>query len=428
MKVNVESVSSVEKKVSVEVEADRVTQALERAYRVISRQVKVPGFRQGKVPRRILEARFRDQVEQDVVQDLVAETYDQVVASEKLEPVALPSIAPERLEAGKEFRYEARVEVKPQVVVQDYKGLQYEAVEPADVAAGVEAELERLREQAAQMVPVEERTTATTGDYAMIDYEGFLGDEPIEGAKGEGITVKVEEGTLLEGKAPMLAGVPVGEAVDATVEFPEDYGVESLRGKTGRFRVTLHGLRQREVPALDDEFAKDLDRGVDNVEALRAQIRELAEKREADRLQGEQRRRVLAVLGEKNPFEIPNSMIERAIDMQVSEMVERLAQQGIDARQLGLDFGQMREGFREEATRRVRSSLLLDAVAEQEGLEAGEEDLSAHFKKLVEEFNLPEETIRAHFERDPKAKRNLSATLREEKALALLLAEAKVSS
>lgn len=427
MKVNVESVSSVEKKVSVEVEADRVTQALERAYRVLSRQVKVPGFRQGKVPRRILEARFRDQVEQDVVQDLVAETYDQVVAKEKLEPVALPSIAPERLEAGKEFRYEARVEVKPKVVVQDYKGLQYEAVEPADVDAGVEAELERLREQAAQMIPVE-RTTATTGDYAMIDYEGFLGDEPIEGAKGEGITVKVEEGTLLEGKAPMLAGVPVGEAVDAMVDFPEDYGVESLRGKTGRFRVTLHGLRQREIPALDDEFAKDLDRGVDSLEALRAQIRELAEKREADRLLGEQRRRVLAVLGEKNPFEIPNSMIERAIDMQISEMVERLAQQGIDARQLGLDFGQMREGFREEATRRVRSSLLLDAVAEQEGIEVGEEDLGAHFKKLVEEFNLPEETIRGHFERDPKAKRNLSATLREEKALALLLAEAKVSS
>lgn len=427
MKVNVEEVSPIEKKLSVEVDADRVTKALDRAYQALAREVKVPGFRQGKVPRRILEARFRDRVEQDVVQRLVTETYGEVVGSEKLTPVDNPVVTPEPLVAGKEFRYEARVEVKPVVVAKDYKGLTYEKVEPEVTDAKIDEELERLRQQAAQFVPIEERTAAITGDYAMIDYEGFLDDEPIPGAKGEGVTVKVEEGSLLEGNAPMLAGVTVGETIDAEVPFPEDFREESLQGKVGRFRVTLHGLRKREVPELDDEFAKDLERDVETLEALREQIRESMEAAEKERAERENRSRLLQALIDKNPFEVPKAMVERTIDVMLGGLIERLAQQGLDVRSMGLDFGAMREDARAEATQRVRTGLLLEAIANQEGIEVGEEDLEAHFQKIADDLKMPIAKVRAHFERDPEAKKSLSDSLREEKALALISAEAKVS-
>src|SRR5690606_9281668 len=239
MKVNVETLSPIEKKLSVEIDPERVEQEIERAYRGLSQRVRLPGFRPGKVPRRILEARFRDQVEQDVVQHLVEHSYLEAIASHDFVPVAPPVISPEKLERGKAFRYEARVEVKPKVEAKDYKGLEYTPSSYEVTDQMVEDELNRLREQFAEFVPVEDRKVGITGDYAVISYRGTLDGEEIAGAKGEGITVRIEEGSLLDGRAPMLAGVEVGQTITTDVTFPEDYSVESLRGKTAQFEVKL---------------------------------------------------------------------------------------------------------------------------------------------------------------------------------------------
>ena len=179
MKVNVETLSPIEKKLSVEVDPERVAQEIERAYRGLSQRVRLPGFRPGKVPRRILEARFRDQVEQDVVQHLVEHSYQEVVASHDFVPVSQPVITPEKLEPGKAFRYEARVEVKPVVQAKDYKGLEYTPSTFEVTDQMVEDELNRLREQLAEFVPIEDRKVGAEGDYAVISYRGTLDGEEI---------------------------------------------------------------------------------------------------------------------------------------------------------------------------------------------------------------------------------------------------------
>ena len=427
MKVNVETVSPVEKKLLIEVDADRVSKELERAYQGLSRSVRVPGFRQGKVPRRILEARYKDQVEQDVVQHLVEHTWREAVDQHDLFPVAQPVVSPERLEPGKSFKYEARVEVKPEVTAKDYKGLEYKKTEPSVTEQMVDDELNRIRESLAQLAPIEDRQTAQKGDYAIIDHEGFFDGKPLEGGKGEDVTVKVDEGSLLEGSAPMLEGRSIGETIETTVEFPPDYQDEKVRGKTATFQLTLKSLKRRDLPALDDELAKDLGGEAKTLEELKAKIREgltAAEQQRADR---ENRDALLKALVEKNPIEVPRALVERGTDLMVSGAAERFARQGLDIRQMGLDFRKIREDLREKATTEVKAALLLEAIAKQEGIEVTDDDLAEHYAKLARDVNMPEAKVRAHFERDADELNALKNRIREEKTLALLQREAKVS-
>lgn len=428
MKVNVETVSPVEKKLQIEVDADRVSQELERAYKGLSRSVRIPGFRQGKAPRRILEARYKDQIEQDVVQHLVEHTWREAVDEHDLFPVASPVVSSDKLEAGKPFKYEARVEVKPEITAKDYKGLVYEASKIDVTDAMIDDELSRIQDQLAQLMPIEDRTTAQTGDYAVIDYEGTLDGEPLEGGKGEEITVKVDEGTLLEGNAPMLAGVEIGATADTEVEFPPDYQMESVRGKKAQFKITLKALKHREVPALDDELAKDLGGEAKTLDELKAQIREGLEKGEQARVDRENREKLFRALIEKNPIEVPKALVERGIDLMVAGAAERFQRQGLDIRQMGLDFRKIREDLREKATEEVKAALILEAIARQEGIEPGDEDLAAHYEKLASEVGMAADAVRAHFERDPEELRGLQSRLREEKTVALLQSEAKVSA
>ena len=183
MKVNVESVSPIEKKLSIEVEADRVAKEIERAYRGLARQVRIPGFRQGKAPRRVLETRYRDQVEQDVARQLIEDAYREAVEKEDLFPVSNPVVSPDKLEPGHNFRFEARVEVKPEVEAKEFKGLPFTAAKEGSIDSMVDDELERIRQQLAHFVPVEDRQVGVTGDYAVIDYAGTQNGEPIEGRR-----------------------------------------------------------------------------------------------------------------------------------------------------------------------------------------------------------------------------------------------------
>ncbi|HWV38651.1 MAG TPA: trigger factor [Vulgatibacter sp.] len=426
MKVEVETVSPVEKKLSIEVEADRVATEFERAYRTLARQVRIPGFRQGKAPRRILESRYKDQVEQDVARHLMETSYREAVDAQDLFPVGSPVVSPDKLEAGKSFRFEARVEVKPEVSLSKVKGLELERSKAEVTDAMIDDELERLRQQLAQFAPIEDRQTASTGDYAVVDYVGTQGEEEIPGAKGDDVTLKVDEGSLLEGNAPQLAGVPVGETIEVPVEFPPDYQVESLRGVTGRFFLTLKSLKRREVPDLDDELAKDLGGKSTTLAELREEIRqnlqELADRRAAQ----ENREKLLQALVAANPVEVPRSMIERAIDSMIMGGLERFERQGVDVSKLGLDIPKLREDLRGEATSRVKAALLLEAVAKQESIEVGDDEIAAEYARLAAETQMPEAKVRAHFEKSASEKEGLRQRLLEDKTVAMLEREAHV--
>ncbi len=425
MKVNVETLSSIEKKLSIELDAERVAKEIDRAYKGLARQVRVPGFRQGKVPRRILEARYKDQVEQEVLQSLVSLGYREAVDSHDLFPVGNPVVSPEKLEQGKPFKFEARVEVKPEVEAKDWKGLEYEPAKAEVTDKMVDDELERLRDQLAQLVPIEDRKAALEGDYASIDFVGTVDGKEFGGGKGEGVTVEVTaQGSLLEGNAPFLKGVAVGDTVSADVEFPPDHRAQDLRGKKAVFQVTLKALKKREVPALDDELAKDLGGEAKTLEELKAQIRGNLEKGEQDRAERETRERLLAALVARHPLEVPKALVERSIDLMMSGAAERFARQGLDIRQLGLDFKRLREDLRSKATDEVKAALLLEAISRQEKLEIEEKDLDAHYAKIAADAGVPEAKVRAHF-KDPDERRGLESRLREDKAVELVKREAK---
>jgi trigger factor len=419
----VEDLSPVVKKVSVEVTPDRVKDALDRAFTSVSRTVKLKGYRQGHVPRRLVERYFGDDVKKDVAQKLVTGSIHEALAEHQLDPVAPPRVENGAVEPGQPFKYTATVEVRPRVEPKDYEGLTVPKIEPVVTDAEVGERIEEIRSGQAMFVPVEGRDVAEAGDFVSADYEGFVDGAPLRGAKREGVLLEVAEGSLLENKAEGLLGARVGETRELGASFPSDHAVEDLRGKEGRFQVVVKGLKRREVPALDDAFVQDLGGEQKTVSELRAKIRGDMEQQKRERAQSDQREAVLTALVEKNPLEAPPALVERNVDAMLQGMLEGFMRRGIDPRQLGLNLDRMRDELRQRALLEVKGYLLLEAIAEKEKIEATEEDLASHFDKMAAELKQPAEKIRAAFRRQDSLD-SLKARLRQDKALAFLLSKA----
>ena len=429
MKIEVEAVSPVEQKVTVEVDPERVAKELDSAYATLGRQVKLRGFRAGKIPRNVLERHFRDEVERDVVERLVRASFDDAVREQDIKAVAPPRVeVPEvALQTSQPFRFTARVEVKPKLEPKDYKGMEATR-RPVEVTDQMIAgELTRIQDGMAQLVPVEQRFDAQDGDYAVIDHEGTIDGQPFEGGKAEGITVRVGQGELVDGSIPQLVGKKLGETLEFDQAFPADHRVELLRDKMAHFKVTLKALKARHLPSLDDEFAKDLGaEGVDTLEALRARIREDLSKREARRSDIELRDVLVKAALAKNDVEVPPSLVERAIDAMIGGAGERFARQGMDIRKMGLDLPKLRADLREQALVQVKGALLLEAIADAEKIEVTEEDVEAEIAKTATELNLPLAKVQQQLRGD-EARVALRNRIREDKALAFLTSEAKLT-
>jgi trigger factor len=423
----VEDLSPVVKKVSVEVTPDRVKDALDTAFTSVSRTVKLKGYRQGHVPRRLVERYFGDDVKKDVAQKLVTGSIHEALAEHQLDPVAPPRVENGSVEPGQPFKYTATVEVRPRVEPRDYEGLTVPKIEAVISDSQVEERIEEMRSGQAMFVPVEGREVAEAGDFVSADYEGFVGGTPLKGAKREGVLLEVAPGSLLENKAEGLLGTRVGESRELGVSFPSDYAVEELRGKEARFQVSVKGLKRREVPALDDAFVQDLGGEQKTVSDLREKIRSDLTQQKKDRAESDQREAVLTALVAKNPIEAPPALVERNVDAMLQGMLEGFMRRGIDPRQLGLNLDRMRDELRQRALLEVKGYLLLEAIAEKEKIEATEDDLTTHFDKLAGELKQPAEKIRTAFRRQDSLD-SLKARLRQDKALAFLLSKANLTA
>jgi len=419
----VEDLSPVVKKVSVELTPDRVKDALDSAYTSVSRTVKLKGYRQGHVPRRLVERYFGDDVKKDVAQKLVTGSIHEALAEHQLDPVAPPRVENGSVEPGQPFKYTATVEVRPRVEPKDYEGLAIPKIDSGVADARVDERIEEMRANQAMFVPVEGRDVVEAGDFVSADYEAFVGGTPLRGAKREGVLLEVAPGSLLENKAEGLLGARVGDTRELGVTFPDDYAVEELRGKEARFRVAVKGLKKREVPALDDAFVQDLGGEVKTVADLRAKVRADLEQQKKQRAESDQREALLTALVAKNPIEAPPALVERNVDAMLQGMLEGFMRRGIDPRQLGLNLDRMRDELRQRALLEVKGYLLLEAIAEKEKVEATEEDLAKHFEKLSSELKQPADKVRAAFRRQDSLD-SLKARLRQDKALAFLLSKA----
>ena len=423
MKVHVEELSPIERKLSIEVEPERVEDELKRAYSQLSGQVKVAGFRPGKAPRRILEQRYREQVESDVTKRVVERAYYAAIAEHKVEAVSSPQVTNSKLKPGAPFSFEARVEVKPKLDPKDYQGLSFKHSDATVDEAKVQERLESMRGRMARLEPLEGRDVAQANDFAVVDYEGTLDGKPFAGSTAENITVEITAGELVESNIAALEGAKVGETRELDYTVPADYQEEAIQGKTAHFKVHVKGLKAQVTPALDDDFAKEIGGG-DTLDALKAKVRGDLESAAKTQAQQEEREALLKALVEKNPFEGPKAMVERAVEMMLEGALRSLSRGGVDPRRLGLDFNTLREDMRERATLEVKGSLLLEAIAVKENIAPTPQEVTARVEKVAEESGAQAAKVRQHF-KNPQELEGLALRVREEKTVDYLKAQAK---
>jgi trigger factor len=426
MKIQVEAVSPVEKKVTIEIAPDRVAAEIAKGYASLGSRVKLKGFRPGKAPRHVLERSFKEQVEGEVLERLVGQTFSEAVKQESIDAIAPPHVHVEEpgLGEGRPLRYTARVEVKPRLEPKDYKGLEVARRVPEVTDQMVSDELTRIQESMAQLVPVEDRFEAREGDHAVIDHVGSIRGQPFEGGKAEGVTVQVRQGELVDGNILALAGKKLGETVELDQTFPATYRVEALRNQVAHFHLTLKALKTKQIPSLDDDLAKDLGiEGVATLDALRTRIREDLEKREQRRAESEHKDALVKAALRKNDFEVPPALVERAIDAMLESTAERFARQGVDIRQLDLDLARLRGDMREQALLQVKGALLLEAIADAEKIEVADADVQAEVARMAGEMGVPLAKVQQQI-RGGEARSALKNRIREDRALALLSANA----
>jgi trigger factor len=423
MKVRVEEVSPIERKLSIEVEQSRVTNELDRAYSQLSRQVKIAGFRPGKVPRRILEQRFREQVEDDVIRKMVERAYLEAVREHKVEPVSNPQVTNDGLRPNEPFTFQARVQVKPKVEAKDFLDLPLKKVDDAVSDARVEEQLEKLRQSMSRLEPVEGREEARAGDFALVDYQATVDGKDFPGSRAENATVEIAPGELVESKAPALEGERIGAAVELDSTFPDDYAVEPVRGKRAHFRVHLKALKAKVVPELNDDLAREVQAGK-TLADLRAKVRSDLERVARAKAVTEERDQIAKALIERNPFDVPAAMVERGAEMMLDGALRAMARGGIDPRRLNLDVGKLLEEMRPRALSEVKAALLFEAVANQGRIEVSDAEVEAKIAEIGKDSGQPMAKVKRHFS-DPDERRNLTQKLREEKTVEFLKARAK---
>lgn len=426
-KFQVEEVSPIERRIRIEVDPAVVQVELDAAYKLLSRRVQIPGFRPGRVPRRILEARYKAQVEGDVMQHLVEHSYREAIAHRPdLEPVAPPRVTKaEALKVGEPFRYQANVDIKPKVEPKDYEGLPLKkpAVEITD--ALVDAEIEKLRQSLARLEPIDGRTVAEVGDFAVVDWEGAIDGKPFPGGEATGATLEIAPGSFGQGNAPELAGAAVSEIREIAHTFEKDHRLAELAGKSAVFKVTIKGLKAKHVPPLDDALAAAADAGATLAE-LKERVRKELTERETEKASRSVREQIVGELIKKNPFDVPRSMIERAIDQMVESTLERATRQGLDPRRLGIDVERLRESLRDRADTEIRAALLLEAISAKEKIAVEDSDLQARIQELAGKYNMPLEKLRPILH-DREQAASLRVRIREEKTLAFLESKATLT-
>lgn len=426
LNVHVEDVSPVVKRVRIDVPAERVSAVTDRVFRRLGQTVRLRGYRPGHVPRRVLEKHFADQVKNDVARELVSDTFEEALGSTSLLPVAAPTVEPAEVKPGEAYHYTARVEVKPEITLQSYKGLEITAPKGEVTDEDVNKRLEEMREGATTLVPEETRDVLEMGDVAVVDYTvEFEGEDPPGGSKREGAHVRVEAGLFLEGHGEKLAGLKIGEerAFEETLDGEEV--PPEIRGKVGKVVAKLTGIKRREMPVLDDEFAKDVG-GVDTLDELRAKVRGEMEKSVAEEAKEARRRALLQKLIDANPVEIPPALVDRMLEENTRRLMEAFRQRGL---QLPPETAQsFREAGQQQAEFDVRSMLLLDAVATAENIEVTDEDYEAHLATRAEEIGIPVEQLKGLYGARSSMRERLSGTIRSDKALAIIESAAQITT
>jgi trigger factor len=384
---------------TVEVDAEKVNESLDSAFKKVVKQVNVPGFRKGKMPRPLFEKRFGvESLYQDAIDLMLPDAYTAAIEETGIDPVDRPEIDVEQIEKGKSFIFTAKVIVKPEVKLGEYKGIEVEKFDTTVTDEDVDNEIKGLQEKQAELV-VKEEGKAELGDTVVMDFEGFVDDEAFEGGKADNYSLELGSGQFIPGFEEQLVGLGTGESKDVEVSFPEEYHATELAGKPAVFKVTLHEIKGKELPELDDEFAKDVDDEVETLDALKEKIKSRLEHDKKHQEEHHIQDTVVEKATAASEIDVPEIMFENEVDRMLQEFEQRLQMQGMNLELYFQFSGQneqaLRDQMKEEAEQRVRGSLTLEAIGKAENIEASEEELNEELEKMSSQYNMTVENIRA---------------------------------
>lgn len=431
IRVDLEDISTVEKKLKVVVPAEDTSREFERIARDFKKQARLPGFRPGKAPLGLIKRRFSNDIRTEVIQSLLPESYEQAVREKAVKPLGQPELENIECEEGKPLTYEAKIEITPEIKLPDYRGLRVEV--PAQVATDKEVEerLEALREENATLQAVEDRPVAE-GDFVTIDLKGeyVLAEEghghqhdPIN---EEDVQVHVGDEQTHSAFNENLPGMNIGEEKTFEVEYEKDYPEKRLAGHRVRFRVEVTDIKRQVLPELNDEFARDLGEH-DSLESLKEELRAELEARITRQKEELTRQKVVQKLTDLVPFEVPKVLIEERLDKRLRDLAYNMAYQGVDPSRAKINWQKVREEIRPEAEQDVRAGLILGEVARQEGIDVSTEEIEEEIARMVKNTEQPEEKIRQYLLQNGRME-GLKSELLRRKALDLIMEHARIET
>ncbi|MCD8905092.1 trigger factor [Staphylococcus chromogenes] len=409
----------------VTVPAEEVDKALDQAFKKVVKQINVPGFRKGKVPRPIFEQRFGvEALYQDAVDILLPKAYSNAVEEAGINPVDQPEIEVTQIEKGKEFKFDATVTVEPEVELGDYKGLEIEKQDTELTDKEVETTINQRLEAMADMV-IKEDGKVEEGDTVNLDFDGYVDGEQFEGGQADGYDLEIGSGMFIPGFEEQLVGLKVGEEKDVEVTFPEEYHAEELAGKPATFKTKINEIKTKEVPELDDELANELDSEANTVDEYKENLRKQLAESKATEAENVQKEEAITKATDNAKVDIPDAMIKTEEDRMLQEFAQRLQQQGLNLETYFQISGQSEEDLRgqmkEDAEQRVKTNLTLAAIADAENIEASDEDVEKELETMSSQFGISVDDIKSTLGNTDIVKNDV----RVKKVIDLLVNEAK---
>ena len=424
MQITIEDLSPVEKKVEFELPWADVAPKLDKAYDSLRREVKLPGFRPGKVPRAILERMYRRQVEDEVARELVERSLGQAIQENQIQPVAPPAVAEIEIKTGAPFKFSARVEVRSQVTPKDYSGIALNRRPPHVTDEQVAEALEGYRRRMTQFKPVDARKETGESDLVRAEISGKVGEHKI---KKRELMVDLEDdvGGPLPGLASRLRGKPIGGDAPIEVDYtlPAEGVPAEMSGRHVHLHVSIKEVREKQVPALDDELAKDTGEA-ETLDGLRAKVREKLAETDGTRIKRELERALVKELVARNAFPIAPALVDRYAQAIVNRAKSQLMMMGVDVE--SVDDTKMRAEVKTEAEEEARGAILLQAIGEREGITASDADVQKRIAELAQARNENPKQLRAELEKDHRI-HQLQTQIREQKTLELLISQAKIT-
>ncbi len=426
MSLQVENLEKNMAKLTITVPAEKVEEAIEKAYQKQKSKISIPGFRKGKVPRKMVEKMYGAGVfYEDAANDMIPTAYEEAAKESKLDIVSQPKIEVTQMEAGKEFIFTAEVAVKPEVELGEYKGLEVPKTDITVSDDEVMAEIDKEREQNSRIVAVEDRAVED-GDMTVIDFEGFVDGEAFEGGKGTDYPLTIGSHSFIDTFEDQLIGKNIGEEVTVNVTFPNEYHAEALQGKPAMFKVTVKEIKKKELPELDNDFVEDVSE-FSTVDEYKASIKTKLEIKKVESAKNAKEDAVIEKLIEGAKMELPDAMVDSQVRQMAEDFARRISAQGISIEQYfqytGLTADKLLEQMKPQAVKRIQSRLVLEAVAEKENFEVTEDDLNKEIEDMATAYSMDVEMLKELL--TDADKENMKKDVQVKKAVEFVTEQAK---